>query len=294
MAQERLDKLLASTGLFSRREVKDLVRQGRVLVDGCAAARPEEKYDPEKNRIFVDGEEVDCAPFVYIMMHKPDGLLSATRDNRQKTVLDLLDSHLRSRGLFPVGRLDKDTTGFLLLTDDGPLGHELLSPKKHVAKLYWARVDGVLDEEDVTALAEGMTLGDGLECLPARLEILEDGNEWCKVKKKKKTGYMMKKYLNTGAAQNIMYVRTNTGIGLNLRVGVLGSLRLGSLVKKRTQSLTEVYLCRGLSNTKEAETYNTKYSYQSSSHGLLDVLQLALHILDLLHPCTLMSIRRHV
>lgn len=176
MAQERLDKLLASTGLFSRREVKDLVRQGRVLVDGCAAARPEEKYDPEKNRIFVDGEEVDCAPFVYIMMHKPDGLLSATRDNRQKTVLDLLDSHLRSRGLFPVGRLDKDTTGFLLLTDDGPLGHELLSPKKHVAKLYWARVDGVLDEEDVTALAEGMTLGDGLECLPARLEILEDGS----------------------------------------------------------------------------------------------------------------------
>ena len=173
MAQERLDKLLAATGLYSRKEVKDLVRQGRVQADGKTVGKPEEKYDPEETVIRVDGSVVDCSPYVYIMMHKPGGLLSATRDNKQQTVLDLLPSHLKKRGLFPVGRLDKDTTGFLLLTDDGPLGHDLLSPKKHVSKVYWAKVDGKLEQEDVHALARGMTLGDGLVCLPARLEILE-------------------------------------------------------------------------------------------------------------------------
>ncbi len=176
MGQERLDKLLASTGYWSRREVKELVRQGRVLADGTPVRRPEDKYDPDAVRLTVDGQEVDCAPFVYLMLHKPSGLLSATEDRRQRTVLDLLPEHLRRRGLFPVGRLDKDTEGLLLLTDDGPLGHALLSPKNHVDKVYFARVDGVLDRSDVEALAEGMALSDGLRCLPAGLEILEDGH----------------------------------------------------------------------------------------------------------------------
>ena len=132
MALERLDKLLSSTGHWSRKEIKDMVRQGRITVDGVSARRPEEKYDPAEVRILVDGQVVDCAPFVYVMMHKPDGLLSATEDRNQPTVLDLLPENLRRRGLFPVGRLDKDTTGLLLLTDDGALAHELLSPKKHV------------------------------------------------------------------------------------------------------------------------------------------------------------------
>ena len=123
MAQERLDKLLSSTGRWSRREVKELIRQGRVWVDGVPARRPEEKCEPGAAGLTVDGERVDCAPFVYLMLHKPAGLLSATEDRRQKTVLDLLPEHLRRRGLFPVGRLDKDTEGLLLLTDDGPLGH---------------------------------------------------------------------------------------------------------------------------------------------------------------------------
>ena len=175
MGRERLDKLLASTGRWSRREVKELVRQGRVLADGTTVRRPEDKYDPDAVRLTVDGQEVDCAPFVYLMLHKPGGLLSATEDRRQKTVLDLLPEHLRRRGLFPVGRLDKDTEGLLLLTDDGPLGHALLSPKNHVDKVYFARVDGVLDPSDGKALAEGMVLADGLRCLPAGLEILEDG-----------------------------------------------------------------------------------------------------------------------
>ena len=176
MARERLDKLLSSTGLWSRKEVKDLVRQGRVLAEGVPVRRPEEKYDPMTDRIQVDGETVDCAPFVYVMMNKPAGLLSATEDKNQKTVLDLLPQHLRRRGLFPVGRLDKDTTGLLLLTDDGSLAHELLSPKKHVDKVYLARVEGRVDTSDTAALGAGMVLGDGLHCLPAGLEPLGDGS----------------------------------------------------------------------------------------------------------------------
>ena len=180
MALERVDKLLASTGRWSRREIKDLIRQGRVWAAGRPVARPEEKWDPAEVELQVDGQAVDCAPHVYVMLHKPAGLVSATQDSRQATVLSLLPEHLQRRGLFPVGRLDKDTTGLLLLTDDGPLAHALLSPRKHVDKVYYARVDGALDRTDVEALAAGMVLEDGLHCLPAGLEVLGDGSE-CRV-----------------------------------------------------------------------------------------------------------------
>jgi len=147
-----------------------------VLVDGVPAGKPEGRYDPEAVRLTVDGEAVDCSSFVYVMLNKPAGLLSATEDKHQPTVLDLLPPELKRRGLFPVGRLDKDTTGLLLLTDDGDLAHQLLSPKKHVDKVYLARVEGRIDSRDVRALAEGMVLGDGFRCLPAGLEPLEDGS----------------------------------------------------------------------------------------------------------------------
>ena len=176
MGMERMDKLLATTGLWSRKEVKELVRRGRVQVNGVVITKAEDKADPDRDEVRVDGEVVDCSPYVYIMMNKPDGLLSATTDKKQKTVLDLLPEHLRRRGLFPVGRLDKDTVGFILLTDDGPMGHELLSPKKHVDKVYYARVDGHIDEDDVTALAQGLVLEDGLHCLPADLKPMGDGS----------------------------------------------------------------------------------------------------------------------
>ncbi len=172
---ERMDKLLASTGRWSRKEVKELIRQGRVMADGRPVGRPEERYEPGGVHITVDGEAVDTSLFVYVMLHKPAGLLSATEDSRQPTVLDLLPPELKRRGLFPVGRLDKDTTGLLLLTDDGELAHRLLSPKKHVDKVYVVRVEGRIDQEDVRVLGEGMTLGDGLRCLPAGLEPLGDG-----------------------------------------------------------------------------------------------------------------------
>ncbi len=177
MAAERLDKLLASTGRWSRSEVKRLVREGRVLANGHAAASAEEKYDGEAVLLTVDGEEVRLRRFVYLMLNKPAGVVSATSGRDGKNVLDLLPEEYRRRGLFPVGRLDKDTVGLLLLTDDGALAHELLSPKKHVDKQYYARVTGELDGDDRAAFAEGMDLGGGFRCLPAELRILSSGAE---------------------------------------------------------------------------------------------------------------------
>lgn len=171
---ERLDKLLAGTGKWSRREVKALVRQGLVRVDGRLAASAEDKLDPAAAIITVAGETISLCRFTYVMLHKPAGVLTATEDRKQPTVLDLLPPELRRIGLAPVGRLDKDTEGLLLLTNDGELAHRLLSPKYHVDKRYLARVDSELSAADMEAFARGMTLGDGLECLPAGLEVLPD------------------------------------------------------------------------------------------------------------------------
>ena len=174
---ERLDKLLAATGRWSRREVKGLVKAGRVLVDGIPAAAPEQKLDPALSRVLVDGEEAVLRKYTYVMMNKPAGVLSATEDTRQGTVLDLLPPELRRQGLFPVGRLDKDSEGLLLLTNDGELAHRLLSPKRHVDKVYYIRTDMPLTEEDREAFARGIILADGTVCLPAGLELLGDGRE---------------------------------------------------------------------------------------------------------------------
>ncbi len=169
---ERLDKIISATGKKSRREVREMVRQGRVLVDGKPAPAADMKVDPQTAVILLDGEPLGYEKFTYVMLHKPAGVLTATEDRRQETVLDLLPPELRRRALSPVGRLDKDTEGLLLLTNDGQLAHRLLSPKSHVDKVYYARVDGALEPGDIAAFAAGMTLGDGFECLPADLEIL--------------------------------------------------------------------------------------------------------------------------
>lgn len=171
----RLDKIIASTGRFSRREVKELIRRGQVLVDGQAARSAQDKADPETARITVRGEALDYRRYTWVMLNKPAGYLSATEDGRGLTVLDLLPQELRRQGLFPVGRLDKDTEGLLLLTNEGGLAHDLLSPRHHVEKEYYVRTGGRLTEEDCRAFAAGMTLDGGLTCLPARLEILSAG-----------------------------------------------------------------------------------------------------------------------
>lgn len=174
-AMERLDKIIANRGAASRREVKDLVRQGRVLVNGVPASAPDMKVAAETAVITVDGVTLSAERYLYLLLHKPAGVLTATEDKRQPTVLDLIPETYRRRDLAPVGRLDKDTEGLLLLTDDGELTHRLLSPKYHVDKRYYARVDGPLGPADAAAFAAGLTLEDGLVCLPAGLEPLGPG-----------------------------------------------------------------------------------------------------------------------
>ena len=177
MEQERLDKVIASTGRWSRREVKAMVRQGAVLVEGRPARSPEEKVDPETANIQVAGEHLTYRRYTWVMLNKPAGYLSATEDGRGPTVLDLLPTELGRQGLFPVGRLDKDTEGLLLLTNEGGLAHDLLSPRHHVDKVYRVRVQGRLTEEDCRAFAAGMTLPDGTALRPASLVILSAGEE---------------------------------------------------------------------------------------------------------------------
>lgn len=169
---ERLDKVIANRGAASRREVKTLVRQGRVLVDGIPAAAADMKVDAATAVITVDGVALESERHVYLLLHKPAGVLTATEDKRQPTVLDLIPQEWRRRDLAPVGRLDKDTEGLLLLTNQGDLAHDLLSPKKHVDKEYGVRVEGRLTAADCAAVKAGLHLDDGLDCQPAELAIL--------------------------------------------------------------------------------------------------------------------------
>ena len=165
----RLDKLLTDTGLCSRREGKEWIRRGRVAVDGAAVTDASLKFDPEAVRLSVDGKPVSEPAHLYVMLNKAAGVLTAARDPRKPTVMDPLPEEWKRRGLFPVGRLDRDTTGLLLLTDDGAFAHRVISPKSHVSKLYEARVEGRAGAEDMEAFRAGLTLRDGTRCLPAEL-----------------------------------------------------------------------------------------------------------------------------
>lgn len=175
---ERLDKSLASQGLGSRKEVHALIKSGRVTVDGEICKKPEQKLDPEKAEITVDGKPIGTDKFIYIMMNKPAGVVCATKDNIDKTVLDILPPELRRRGLFPAGRLDKDTEGLLIITNDGDFAHKMLSPKKHVDKQYIAELDGEITDPMIKSFENGIIFADGTKCLPAKLERLDK----CKVR----------------------------------------------------------------------------------------------------------------
>ncbi len=175
MAIQRLDRLLSDAHGVSRREAKALLRAGRVTVNGVPERDPERKIDTSCDTVAADGTALDLRPFRYYMLHKPAGILSATEDRTQKTVLELLPPEARRPGLAPVGRLDKDTTGLLLLTDDGALAHTLISPKRHVPKVYRALLDAPADAGMAAAFAAGLVLGDGTRCLPAVLEPICGG-----------------------------------------------------------------------------------------------------------------------
>lgn len=170
---ERLDKILVSQGIGSRREVQKLIKKKAVVVDGAVIVKPEFKIDPENCEITVNGQALDFKKHIYIMMNKPAGVLSATEDSSQKTVLDLLPDELKRKGLFPVGRLDKDTEGLLIISDDGEFAHKLLSPKNHIYKRYYVELDGDLSEDMIKNFKNGIKLKDGTEFLPAKLEIAD-------------------------------------------------------------------------------------------------------------------------
>ena len=169
----RLDKLLSHTGFGTRKEVKNLLKKKVVTVNGKLQKDGKLQVNPEVDVIAVFGENVHYQEFVYFMLHKPQGVVSATTDNLHETVIDLLQPHDQMQEPFPVGRLDIDTEGLLLLTNDGSLAHELLSPKKHVNKIYQADIQGVVTEEDVAVFLKGVTLDDGYQCKPAKLVVKE-------------------------------------------------------------------------------------------------------------------------
>lgn len=175
MSMTRLDKILTDTGRCSRSKAKELIRAGSVRVNGAVVTDAAAKFDPEAVIVSVAGEQLEAPGHLYVMLNKPDGLLSASTDRNKPTVLDLMPPEWRKRGLFCVGRLDKDTTGLLLLTDDGEYAHKVISPKSCITKLYEAQVEGTAGEKDVQAFRDGLTLRDGLHCLPAELIPLSPG-----------------------------------------------------------------------------------------------------------------------
>lgn len=174
---QRLDKLIASQGRFSRREVQELIKNGAVKVNGITVRDRGAKSDDEKDIICVNGEQLDFQRFVYIMLNKPKGVVSATNDKNEKTVIDLVPKEFKGRNLFPAGRLDITTTGFVLVTDDGDFAHRILSPKNHIEKTYEARLAESVTEGQLEAVRNGIGLKDGTKCLPTKVTVLADGEK---------------------------------------------------------------------------------------------------------------------
>ena len=171
----RLDKVLGHVGYGRRKEVQKIIKSKKVTVDGKCIVKSEANVNPETQEICISGKSIDYQEFYYYLLNKPAGYVSATEDPRDETVIDLLAPIDRNKELFPVGRLDKDTEGLLVLTNNGKLAHDLLSPKKHVDKIYYAKVKGEMVPEDIETFAAGMTLKDGTTYRPGKLEILSSG-----------------------------------------------------------------------------------------------------------------------
>ena len=171
--KQRVDKVLSNLGYGSRAELKKFCKQGLVFVNGKAVSNPGLQVDTDIDEIVFNGEKINYREFIYLMMNKPDGYIYATFDKHDPIVLDLIDNEYLVFEPFPVGRLDKDTEGLLVLTNDGQLAHRVLSPKKHVPKTYYAKIDGKVTEEDIEAFKNGVTLDDGYETMPSELVILK-------------------------------------------------------------------------------------------------------------------------
>lgn len=172
----RIDKFISEQAGVSRSDAKAMIKKGQILVNDAPVKSADQKIDPEKDRIVIGGKEIAYREFIYIMLNKPDGVICATRDGLSATVLELIPSELRRKGLFPAGRLDKDTEGFVFITDDGALAHKMLSPKNHVEKEYVVTLERPAEEQYISIFEEGMTIDGGEKCLPAKLSFTDEPN----------------------------------------------------------------------------------------------------------------------
>jgi 16S rRNA pseudouridine516 synthase len=210
---ERLDKFLCDSGVGTRSQVKAILKTGRVTVNGSAVKDGSRKFDPEKSVVTLDGEILGGKRRVVLMLNKPEGYVTATEDKNDRTVMELLPAEYKHIDLKPVGRLDKATEGLLLFTNDGDLLHRLISPKKEVPKIYYARHEGTATEEDVAAFASGLTLRDGLECLSAKLEPLGAGESLITVCEGK---YHQVRRMMASRGMTVTYLERRREAGLDL------------------------------------------------------------------------------
>ena len=223
---ERLDKFLCDSGAGTRSQVKVILKAGRVTVDGAVERDNSRKIDPQKQTVCLDGERLGGWQRLVVMLNKPAGFVTATEDPTDPTVMELLPAELKNKDLKPVGRLDKQTEGLLLFTNDGDLLHKLISPKNEIPKIYYARHEGQAGEEDVAVFAAGLTLRDGLECLPAKLEPLGPGESLITVCEGK---YHQVRRMMAARGMTVDYLERRQE----------GFLVLGDLPRGRTRLLTE-------------------------------------------------------
>ncbi|MBQ1451544.1 MAG: rRNA pseudouridine synthase [Clostridia bacterium] len=214
----RLDRLISSQGRYSRNEVKKLIRDGLVTVNGEKAPTSDIQVDPAVSEVVIAGEPFIYREHVYLMLNKPEGVVSATDDRLHRTVLDLVPPEYSRPGLFPAGRLDADTTGFVLITDDGDFAHRILSPKNHVEKTYIAELTDPITDEDVEKLEAGIVLKDGFECLPSKIKVLEERKIEIKICEGKY--HQIKRMLAATGNRVLVLKRTKIG-GLPLDIDLL-------------------------------------------------------------------------
>lgn len=174
---QRLDKILASQGTASRSEIQKIIIGGFVSINGNICRKKDFKADPENDIIAVNGKQISFSKHTYIMLNKPKGVLSASEDKNCPTVTDLVPDSIKRKKLFPAGRLDKDTEGLIIITDDGDYAHRMLSPKNHVDKIYHAVIDGRVTEKEIEMFKNGIVFADGFKCLPAKLRVIENGEK---------------------------------------------------------------------------------------------------------------------
>ena len=234
----RLDRFLSEMTSFSRNEIKSMIRKGRVKVGGRIVQKPETRIDTADDEIALDNEIISWEPFVYYMMNKPAGVVTATQDRREKTVLDLI-SDAKRKDLFPVGRLDKDTEGLLLLTNDGPLAHFLLSPARHVAKTYLAEVERPVTDNDIRQFEEGLRIDDDWTAQPAELAMTDDPDKYVCTVTIYEGRYHQVKRMFEAVGNKVLYLKRLSMGPLELDPG----LRTGTwrpLTKQETEALAEL------------------------------------------------------